>query len=256
VSGEIAHADLFGEDFYTLFYGACFDRGRSRETYRKDAKFIWFEKALDLIEQRVSPGALLEVGCATGFFLDYARTRGWAVQGVEVSEYAAGEAARIYDLDVFWGDIREADFAPNRFDAVALFDVVEHVLDPVSFLEAVLRVLKPGGQLVLITDNDASLIAGLTGMCYRMSFGQVHYPCARAYPIFNVSYFSGSLLKELLERLGFEVVYTEKMDQAVSRTRVSGWGERVVLHTLYGLGRMLNAQYQIFLVCQKAKLEE
>lgn len=250
VTGEIDYKSLYRADYFTVVYEEYFKLVGSGE-YKEDDKFPIYCQALDLVEGTIPPGHLLEIGCGLGFFLDYARSRKWEVKGVELSEFAAGEAKRIYGVDVFCGELQETKFEPHGFDVVAIFDVIEHVLSPLEFLEEIVRILKPEGYLLLITDNDTNFITGLTSLLYKITFGMIRYPCSRAYPIFNVSYFTESLLRSLLERFGFEVLYSQKIDQPLSKTKLSGRVERAALRALYAVNRVLNSQYQIFLVCKR-----
>lgn len=94
-------------------------------------------------------GSLLEIGCANGLFLDAMRRTGrWQVQGVEVSESAVRQARERLALDVYHGTLEDARFASGRFDAVAMWDVLEHVHHPRETLLEIRRVLKPDGALV------------------------------------------------------------------------------------------------------------
>jgi SAM-dependent methyltransferase len=95
-------------------------------------------------------GQLLEIGCANGLFMDaMRRVGGWHVQGVEVNELAARYARERLGLDVTTGTLAEAQFSDDQFDAVAMWDVLEHVHDPGKTLREIHRVLKPDGVLVL-----------------------------------------------------------------------------------------------------------
>ena len=77
--------------------------------------------------------------------------------GVELSEYAAGEARKNYNLDVFCGELYEAGLESVSFAVVAIWDVIEHVPDPMRFLKEIVRLLKPDGYLLLLTDNVSNL---------------------------------------------------------------------------------------------------
>ncbi len=94
-------------------------------------------------------GRLLEVGCATGLFLDAMRATGkWQVQGVDVSEPAVHQAREQFGLEVFQGTLQEARFPAASYDAVAMWDVLEHVPNPKETVREVCRVLKPDGVFV------------------------------------------------------------------------------------------------------------
>jgi SAM-dependent methyltransferase len=94
-------------------------------------------------------GSLLEIGCANGLFLDAMRRTGrWEVHGVEVSKSAVRQARERLALDVCHGTLEDARFPSGRFDAVAMWDVLEHVHRPKNTLLEIRRVLKPDGLLV------------------------------------------------------------------------------------------------------------
>jgi SAM-dependent methyltransferase len=109
-------------------------------------------------------GQLLDVGCATGTFLAEIKRYGdWQVFGVELNQWAARYARDQLGLDIFDGQLCEANFADNKFDMVTMWDVLEHVHDPRRTLAEVYRILKPGGSLICSVPNVDSLDARLFG---------------------------------------------------------------------------------------------
>lgn len=105
------------------------------------------------------PRRVLEVGCGRGEFLERVeKVAGAVAVGLEINEAAAVEAreqGRVVDSRSL------EDFAvlnEGGFDAVCLFQVLEHIADPVPFLLACLRCLKPGGKLVIAVPNMDSFI--------------------------------------------------------------------------------------------------
>ena len=105
----------------------------------------------------VPGGDLLDVGCGGGAQMVEMRKLGWRVTGVDPDERAVEMATRSHGLDVRRGTLEEQRFPSDRFDAVTLSHVIEHVHDPVGLLRECGRVLKPGGRLVVVTPNTASL---------------------------------------------------------------------------------------------------
>ena len=102
---------------------------------------------------------LLDLGCAAGYFLDEARARGWAPIGVDIAASAVA-AARGRGNAVAVGDVaRGLPFADGAFPAVSMWDVIEHVTDLHAFLAESVRVLAPGGALLVNTPNVAALTA-------------------------------------------------------------------------------------------------
>ncbi|CAG0935638.1 Demethylmenaquinone methyltransferase [Thermoflexales bacterium] len=121
-------------------------------------------KRIRPIVQRKAPGRALDIGCATGQFLAYLRdTAHWQVTGVEPGQNAARYARETFGLEVYHGDLRSAQFADATFDAVTMWDVLEHLHDPCAELREIRRVLRPEGLLVLRVPSLDSLDARIFG---------------------------------------------------------------------------------------------
>jgi SAM-dependent methyltransferase len=107
-------------------------------------------------------GSLLDVGCASGAFLLEMRRRGWRVQGVEPGA-AAAAAARSHGLTVHHGVLETAALMPGSLDALTLWDVLEHVPEPLTTLRAAAAALRPGGVALIRVPNPLGLDARLFG---------------------------------------------------------------------------------------------
>jgi SAM-dependent methyltransferase len=105
----------------------------------------------------VPAGRLLDVGCGDGRFLAAMRAAGWQVRGVEPDARAARAARERLGIAVHAGTLESAELPAASFDAIAMSHVIEHVSDPVATLRECRRLLAPGGRLVAITPNLASL---------------------------------------------------------------------------------------------------
>lgn len=101
-------------------------------------------------------GRMLDVGCGNGRFLTGMRTLGWDVQGVEFSESGV-KACRMSDLPVHHGDLASAAFPDGSFDLITARHVIEHIPEPHPFMAELVRVLRPGGRLVIETPCSTAL---------------------------------------------------------------------------------------------------
>jgi 2-polyprenyl-3-methyl-5-hydroxy-6-metoxy-1,4-benzoquinol methylase len=126
-------------------------------------------RLLDLLATQVPRGRLLQVGSGHGLLLDEARLRGYEVEGVEISREAAAHARDQLGLRVRETAIEEAELDAERYDAVLLVDVLEHLADPIAVLDRMRCLLAPGGALLLVTPDPSSLVARIAGRrwwCY------------------------------------------------------------------------------------------
>jgi 2-polyprenyl-3-methyl-5-hydroxy-6-metoxy-1,4-benzoquinol methylase len=112
-------------------------------------------------------GRLLDIGCASGGYLEMMRELGWESRGVELDPGAV-RSARELDLDVRQGAMTDVDpDVDGLFDHVTVGHVLEHTHDPVEALRAARRVLRPNGTIWIGTPNLASLGARAFGSRWR-----------------------------------------------------------------------------------------
>ncbi len=97
-------------------------------------------------------GLLLDVGCAAGFSLLAAEQRGWKAQGIEFSQFCV-DYAKSRNLNVHHGSLDDFEAEDESFDAVTMWDYLEHSTDPVGNLRTCNKLLKPGGVIVLSIPN-------------------------------------------------------------------------------------------------------
>lgn len=122
------------------------------------------QKRCHFITKHKAGGRILDIGCAAGTFLLGMQAQGkWQTYGVEISPEVARIARKRHNLNVFTGTLEEAAFADQMFDAVTMWDVLEHVHDPTATLREIRRILKPDGLLLVRVPNLASWDAQLFG---------------------------------------------------------------------------------------------
>lgn len=149
--------------------------------------------SLHTIKKHIKSGALLDVGCATGYFLNAARTD-FNGEGVELSAWACNNLISHFHLPVHEGDLASAHFEEGHFDVVTMIDVIEHLTDPVSVLREANRILKPAGILYLVTPNIKSLSSWVMGKRWW------------GLRLAHLYYFSPETMRILLEKTGFSII--------------------------------------------------
>lgn len=160
---------------------------------------------LSLVGQYKKPGRILDVGCALGGFLETARDGGWDVTGTEISEYAASHVRNELKIEVINKGLREAGLPEESFDAVTMWDVVEHLDDPFSVVKEVHRILKSDGLLVLSTGDAESFWARLTGAWWPLLTPPQH-----------LFFFSEKCLRKLMTSNRFSVKDMQYQGKRVS----------------------------------------
>lgn len=105
---------------------------------------------------------VLDVGCSRGQFVQSAATLGFRAEGVEPAPRMV-TAARAAGLTIHEGLLEEQRFPDGAFDALTLFEVVEHLKHPMPLLRECRRVVRPGGVLVISTGNTASWTVAAMG---------------------------------------------------------------------------------------------
>jgi len=162
---------------------------------------------------------LLEIGCGVGFLLDEARREGWRVRGVELSKWAADYAREKLDLNVFCGDLKNANLAYGYFDVIILSDTIEHLINPKDTLVSIRKLLSPQGVLYINTPNIDSLISNLLK--------------ARWWGLnqFHLHYFTRETLKQMLEATGFELIkfggYSRTFSLSYWLKRLEGYDKKL-----------------------------
>lgn len=145
----------------------------------------------------IKKGRLLDVGCGTGYLLEYAKSRGFSVEGVEPNIDAANYANRtLGGCPIKTGEYKKEIFPAGSFDLITVIHVIDHVMSPKSLLETAQYHLKPGGYLFVATHNMASLLSLLTGKNFI------------AYHVQHIAYFTPRLLRAMMRICGLTPVKT------------------------------------------------
>jgi len=144
---------LYSEQYYKA-WGIS---GPSENDVSKQMKIDTFQLRLNQIQKHVKSGKVLDIGCATGFFLEAAQSRGFDPYGIEFSEYSSKFAKKKFGENaIFNGKLEDCDFPEAMFDVITMFDLIEHVRVPTDILAKAAKLLKPDGIIMITTPHSKS----------------------------------------------------------------------------------------------------
>ena len=188
-----------------------------KEFYRNNYRFVYAnEKAEDLwnesypeAEKRVSRFAsmysgnahLLEIGCASGFFLDAVKDKVATVTGIELTkEYVQYVRERGIDVRESLDEIPD-----NTYDLIFMFHVLEHIDDPINFLKEVKKKLSQKGKLIIEVPNVDDVLVSVYKIKDHLDF---YWEIAHNY------YFSRKTLGKVLGSAGYryEILPLQRYD--------------------------------------------
>lgn len=167
------------------------ERGKRRRMAEDQLKFA---------QDYARRGKLLDVGASAGFFIEAAAEAGWTAEGVELSEDTAAEARRRTGLKVHTGQLADLELAEGGYDVITMWDVIEHLPEPLTAAKRVRDLLKPDGTFILETPNEAGLFPRISYLAARVTDSWPHPE-----PPHHVVQFSIKTVTDLLVRAGFEV---------------------------------------------------
>ncbi len=145
---------------YRKEYSPSVEREMSpRQTYDMYRPFM--DERIDRVKQHLSPDmTVLEIGCATGHFLDALKPYTERQYGLEYNEAHSTFVRNQLGIECFSTPIQETGLEENSLDMIFMFHIFEHVENPSVFLEEVTRYLKPGGKVYIEVPNvDDALLS-------------------------------------------------------------------------------------------------
>jgi 2-polyprenyl-3-methyl-5-hydroxy-6-metoxy-1,4-benzoquinol methylase len=179
----------------------------------------------------LNPGSsfhLLDVGCSSEALLLSAVKEGIEAEGVEPAMRAA-ETARAAGLTVFAGMLHEARYPAERFQAVTMMEVIEHLRQPIDVVKEIWNILAPGGILVIGTGNADSWTVSIM----RERWDYFHMERYGG----HISFFTPRSLERLAGRCGFRI---ERLETKRVRFAESFQASHVVYRTLKIVAEVLN----------------
>ncbi|MEO1166242.1 MAG: class I SAM-dependent methyltransferase, partial [Chloroflexota bacterium] len=179
-----ADEDYFRGLFYTDYVGD-----------EKGFELNFRHRLETILQYAPTGGKLFEAGCAFGFFLKQAQHHWSEISGVDMSPDAVQYSRDTLGFDVTLGDFESRNLEPNSYDAVVMFDAIEHMYDPALAIKKSAEALRPGGIVALTTGDIGMRWAQWRGKNWRLIIPQ------------HLFYFSEESLRYLLKENNLELVH-------------------------------------------------
>jgi 2-polyprenyl-3-methyl-5-hydroxy-6-metoxy-1,4-benzoquinol methylase len=181
-------------------YAENYFKGEEYADYLADKAILqlnFSKRAKEIASQGSAPHNALEIGCAYGFFYEIIQKQfpRLKYQGYDISADAISYAEQNYGAHFSAENYLEAT-AKQTYDAVFMWDVIEHLSDPGAFLAKVQEECEPGAKIYLTTGDFGALLPRLQGKKWRM----IHPPT-------HLHYFTKKSMNTLLKKHGFEPVF-------------------------------------------------
>ena len=186
------------EELNAHYQNPAYFEGEETQGYKsyadmKKALQPFFARRLHEIKKALPTGkTLLDFGCAAGYFLEMARDENWQIHGVELSAEMSAQASELLRTKIYHS-LQEQP--KSNFDAVTLWEVIEHVPNPVEQLMQLKEKLRTGGILMLSTPNNGHWQA------IREPDNWTVYR-----PPSHLIYFTAQTLTNTLKQAGFEKI--------------------------------------------------
>jgi SAM-dependent methyltransferase len=207
-------------------------------SYRKNKEDFYsdFYEQLNLEAYR-QKNQVLDVSCGPGVTLNWLKSQGWHVRGIDPDRHSRRRAKELFGIDIQSGLIADLHDEPGTYDLINFDNALEHHFNPLEALVVAYRLLRNGGRLCIVVPNAEGLSTMYCGE--NMNWG--HW--------FS---FSVRCLATILHKIGFEVtgviadqggIVPEKVRPFVDES--FNWGESLQ-NRILGPDTLANVQVGTF----------
>ena len=143
--------DFYGRNYYESHLSQDYGYPGLAERSREDLIERCLHWIRVVLKYRLPPARTLELGCGHGGFVALMRWAGFDASGLELSPWLVRYAKSVFGVPMFEGQVEDQKIEPHSLDLILLFDVLEHLPDPISTTRHCIELLKPDGTLIIQT---------------------------------------------------------------------------------------------------------
>lgn len=177
-------------------------------------------EAHQLIYDKIpASSAVLDVGCATGYFAHELKKKNCKTWGMDIDsealKLAKKNCEKVFQADL--NTVKAFPFKKSSFDAILLMDVIEHLINPNQLLSGIKQYLKPSGKLILSTPNIAFI-----SMRFALLRGKFEYTKMGIMDETHVKFYTKKTLLELLSKNGWKL---QTLDMSSGFSQITAIGK-------------------------------
>lgn len=188
-------AEIYAEAYFRREAGDTGGQGYDDYLHEEELHRLNARVRVRRLRAFAAPGRLLDVGAAAGFFMDEAQRAGWRAEGVDVSPEMSRWGRERLGLDLRTGLFAREAYPEGAYDAVTMWDYIEHSLDPLGELTRARALLRPGGVVAVATGDADTLVARVSGRRWHLFTPRHHN-----------FFFSAATLRRACQEAGLEVL--------------------------------------------------
>lgn len=143
--------DLYGANYAEKHLSEDYGLPDFDERTRKDLSARCLHWLSRICRYKLPPAALLELGSFHGGFVGLSKLAGYQARGLDLSPALCKKAAAMFEVEILEGALDRQSIPRDSLDVIALFDVLEHVQDPLNLFKQCRKLLRPDGLLVIQT---------------------------------------------------------------------------------------------------------
>jgi len=159
---------------------------KPRDLHGYHKKFLKYNK------ERISGAKILDLGCGTAEFMAELKKRGAEVWGTDLDQKAIDIAKQSFTLSNIYNlpieEFLEKKDLP-KFDYITIFEVIEHIDNPLQILQMTTKFLKPEGKIILSIPSRQRIFPNASGWDY---------------PLHHLSRWNENSLKNILLLAGYQ----------------------------------------------------
>ena len=219
---EKIYEDLYSEKYYKEIWGWS----ERTDTQVGISKYVTTKKFIKLLHNQKKGGKVLDIGCGLGYLLSFLQQDNYAyeVYGVELSAFARTTSEKRVGKGRIFENIEQIKKKKIQFDAILMFDSMEHIPNQEKLLKDIDTLLIPNGKVFVIMPAADSFAARIMGK-YWIEYKKDH-----------VLFYTKKGLEKQLEKYHFQIKYQKTTWKKVTLAYLASY---LSVFRIFGISKIL-----------------